>query len=64
MRRTVTWYMSGLKDQAEAEKMLEVMKVWFKSSFVSDEWAVDASIENGPWGWRASLEGTYNGVTQ
>lgn len=64
MRRIITWNMSGLQDQNEAEQRLAVIKDWFKISFKADEWEVDASIENGPWGWRASLEAVYKGVTQ
>lgn len=64
MKRTITWYMSGLQSQKEAEERLTVMKTWFNSSFKADEWSVDASVGNNHFGWFASLEATMQGVTQ
>lgn len=64
MKKSIMYYFSGLSSEKEALGMLEFAKSWFYSSFKKDEWTVDTGVENGPFGWRASLEAFYNGVQQ
>lgn len=50
------WSMSGFNTQAEAEKKLTEMIDWTRSLPNYDKWTVNASVTNGAYGWKASVE--------
>lgn len=49
------WYFSGLASQASAESLLEESLSSFKSSHNENEWSIQSTVSNGPYGWRCGF---------
>ncbi len=42
--KTVEWMTAGFKSAEEAEKALEDMSQWARTSFYNDDWTVQTSV--------------------
>lgn len=49
------WYFSGLTSKEAAESLLEESLRSFKSSHNENEWSVQSTVSNGPYGWRCGF---------
>lgn len=54
----VSYSMSGFQTMEEAEVALKKTEHWFASTYKPEEWQVVTTIQQGPYGFRISLEAT------
>lgn len=54
-KRRISYSSSGLENQASAEKALELIEEWFRTSYKQSEWEVSTSVSQNQYGWRAEL---------
>ena len=54
-----TWSCSGFKDEAEAAAALADIEGWFKKTHDQSNWQTVSSVRQGPYGWKAELEGRF-----
>ena len=51
----IMWSFNGFDDQNSAEKELEEMLNWFRTSFDYKSYVVTQSVQGTPQGWRAEF---------
>lgn len=54
-----SWSCSGFKTQQEAIEARDDIEKWFLKTHPTDRWQVLTTVRQGPYGWKAELDGTF-----